>query len=52
MNRKQKRDAKNARHRRNEVRRAKRSVQKHYPHVSKLMGVHYLASVLQACRRK
>ena len=52
LTRKQKRDAKNARHRKNEIRRTKRCVETNYPHVAKLMGVDFMVDVLRFCRRK
>lgn len=52
MDRKQKRDAKNARHRQNELRRAKRFVEKNYSQITKLMGVDFMVDVMRCCRRK
>lgn len=52
MTPKEKRDAKNARHRRNEQRRTERFVERRYSMLCKLMGTKWMADVLQCCRRR
>lgn len=51
MNRKQKRDAKNERHRIREKRRQQRWVRKRFPYACELMGVEFMVDALQGCRR-
>ena len=52
MTPKEKRDAKNARHRRNEQRRTERFVERRYSMLCKLMGEKWMADVMQCCRRR
>jgi hypothetical protein len=50
MNRKEQRNAKNARHRRNERRRAERVAQKEFPSFCNLMGAEEVVRILRKYR--